>query len=187
MNKSDTINELHNQRRRAARKTAYVQDLFSETISDVLPKEDRIYTEDGIDHINIYSRGHTELGQYLSNFAYTPIKTEDGRFNSIEGYWYWLNTHNDKLRLLYGFKAKSFGKELDKTIIIDEERFQNKIRNACWIKIHSNEYYLNMFVHSSLPFTHYYVFNGFIKDAGGKWMMEMWENYRFYIKNGYQY
>ena len=187
MNKPDTINELHNHRRRATRKTVYVQDLFSETISDVLPKEDSIYTEDGIDHINIYSRGHTELGRYLSNFAYTPIKTEDGRFNSIEGYWYWLNTHNDKLRLLYGFKAKSFGKELDKTIIIDEERFQNKIRNACWIKIHSNEYYLNMFVHSSLPFTHYYVFNGFIKDAGGKWMMEMWENYRFYIKNGYQY
>ena len=124
MNKPDTINELHNHRRRAARKTVYVQDLFSKTISDVLPKEDSIYTEDGIDHINIYSRGHTELGQYLSNFAYTPIQTEDGRFYSIEGYWYWLNTHNDKLRLLYGFKARSFGKELDKTIIRLSELFR---------------------------------------------------------------
>jgi len=94
LNKPDTINERHNHRRWTTRKTVYVEDLFSKPVSDVLPKDDRINTKDGIDHINLYSRGHTELGQYLSNFAYTPIQTEDGRFNSIEAYWYWLNTHN---------------------------------------------------------------------------------------------
>lgn len=146
-----------------------------------------LYQQDGIDHINIYSRGHTELGRYLSNFAYAPIQTQDGWFNSIEGYWYWLNTHNDQLRVLHGFKAKAFGKELIRSVSIDDYCFQERIKNACWIKIHSNQYYLNMFVHSSLPFTHYYVFNGFIKDAGGRWMLEMWELFRSYIKNGYKY
>ena len=31
-------------------------------------------SKDGIDHINIYSKGKTELGKYLSNFTYAPIK-----------------------------------------------------------------------------------------------------------------
>lgn len=169
------------------RKAVYVKDIFSNPVSEVLQKNDRVDTKDGIDHINIYSKGQTELGRYLSNFAYSPIQTQDGEFNSIEGYWYWLYTHNDKLRILYGFKVKSFGVKLGRTISVDEDAFQDKIKNACWIKIHSNEYYLYIFAHSNLPFTHYYVFNGFIKDAGGKWMLNMWENYRSYIKNGYQY
>ena len=41
---------------------------------------------DGVDHINIYSKGLTELGRFLSNFEHILITTEDGDFNSIEGY-----------------------------------------------------------------------------------------------------
>lgn len=29
---------------------------------------------DGIDHINVYSKGKTELGKLLSNFARTPFE-----------------------------------------------------------------------------------------------------------------
>lgn len=35
--------------------------------------------EDGITHINIYSKGKTDLGRMLSNFAKFPIETVDGR------------------------------------------------------------------------------------------------------------
>jgi len=45
---------------------------------------------DGIDHINVYSKAKTDLGKFLSNFTYAKIKTQDGIFSSIEGYWYWL-------------------------------------------------------------------------------------------------
>ena len=57
---------------------------------------------DGIDHINIYSKGKTSLGRWLSNFAKSPIETEDGHFDSIEGYWYWywLSSKDDTLRAL---------------------------------------------------------------------------------------
>lgn len=42
-------------------------------------------TTDGIDHINIYSKGKTTLGRMLSNFACTPFThPEDGKFASIE-------------------------------------------------------------------------------------------------------
>ena len=68
--------------------------------------------EDGITHVNIYSQGKTKLGKWLSNFSHTPIDTEDGHFESIEGYWYWLVTDNinkDILRGLYGYEAKKPG------------------------------------------------------------------------------
>jgi len=46
---------------------------------------------DGVTHVNIYSKAKTELGRWLSNFAYAPIRiTGHGRFASIEAYWYWL-------------------------------------------------------------------------------------------------
>jgi hypothetical protein len=46
--------------------------------------------KDGIEHINIYSKGRTALGIFLSNFTQCDLETEDGEFSSIEGYWYWL-------------------------------------------------------------------------------------------------
>lgn len=46
---------------------------------------------DGVTHINIYSKGKTQLGRVASNFAYFPFEIpNDGRFSSVEGYWHWL-------------------------------------------------------------------------------------------------
>lgn len=47
---------------------------------------------DGINHINIYSKGVTSVGRVLSNF-YTPAEpyeTNYGLFASLEGYYHWL-------------------------------------------------------------------------------------------------
>ena len=69
-------------------------------------------TTDGVDHINVYSQGKTQLGRNLSNFSRFPICTDDGNFYSIEGYWYWLLTKDDSLRKMWGFKAKAHGREM---------------------------------------------------------------------------
>jgi hypothetical protein len=46
--------------------------------------------EDGVTHINIYSKGKTELGRWLTNFSYSPFNhPEYGKFLSMEGFWYW--------------------------------------------------------------------------------------------------
>lgn len=144
-----------------------------------------IPTNDGIDHINIYSKSLSELGRFLSNFANSPIITPDGSFMSIEGYWYWLGARNESLRQLYGFNAKKRGKSLPRTHILAEAEFKQKIWEACWIKIHSNQLYLTQFVASTLPFTHYYSYGGKVIDAGFKWLVDMWEYFRTYIKNEY--
>jgi hypothetical protein len=142
---------------------------------------------DGITHINIYSKGKTDLGRFLSNFAYSPILTVDGNFNSIEGYWYWLSNHDDVMRPSYGFNAKKVGRTLPRLFELTTEEFQLKIREACWIKLHSNKLMLDLLVTSTEPFAHYYVFgNDFAKNAGFGWILDMWEQFRAYIRNGYQ-
>lgn len=144
--------------------------------------------KDGIDHINIYSKGITELGRYLSNWANAPVVTDDGYFASIEGYWYWLSSHDEVLRNLYGFKAKQVGKQISITgaHILPADQFRLKIRDACWAKIHTNQKMLTAFIQSALPFTHYYAYGGKVVNAGHEWTTVMWEQYRTYIKNGYK-
>lgn len=68
-------------------------------------------TDDGITHINVYSKGKTELGRLLSNFSHTPFYGNDILFNSVEGWWQWFTTGKeyDYLKYLYGFKAKKRG------------------------------------------------------------------------------
>ncbi len=138
--------------------------------------------DDGKKHINIYSKGATELGRYLSNFTKAPIETEDGSFLSIEGYWYWLGcTHPDKeiLRELYGFKAKQVGRELGSPDWLDTEIFRSKIKKAMFIKIQSNGEMYEAFRASTLPFIHYYVYNNkicLVPEA--HWITEEWERLR---------
>lgn len=108
---------------------------------------------DGVDHINIYSKGKTEIGRWLSNFSYSPIQTEHGWFNSIEGYWYWHATLNDELRDLHGFSAKKVGKESEKIIELSPDIFQQKIKTAIDLKLKLRP---RDIANINLPLAHYY-------------------------------
>lgn len=138
--------------------------------------------QDGINHINIYSKGKTALGRFLSHFAKHPIVTTDGEFASVEGYWYWLgSTHPEKerLRFLFGFDAKKVGKELRPIKPELTPEFKAKILEANRLKIMSSSF-LEEFIQSDLPFAHYYVFGkGFPKEASdSEWLLEFWSRLR---------
>jgi hypothetical protein len=150
--------------------------------------------QDGITHINVYSKGATPLGKFLSNFAPIPVVTEeDGEFLSVEGYWYWLlcdpKPSRDQLRKLYGFQAKNVGRMLstNKNWPTDGNvEFQNKILYAIKYKI-LNSAFLEEFKNSTLPFAHYYVFAGKVVDTDrGKWMLEFLESFRTLLRDGEQ-
>lgn len=113
---------------------------------------------DGVHHINIYSKGKTEIGRWLSNFAYSPIQTQHGWFNSVESYWYWLTTLNDRLRELHGFPAKKLGKESEKIMEYSEEAFKEKIKKALDVKLKTNPRWVAEQV--NLPLRHYYEYGG---------------------------
>lgn len=144
-------------------------------------------SEDGISHINIYSQSKTELGQMLSNFYKYPIKTEDGDFMSVEGYWYWLSiedcTEKEVLRKVYGFNAKKVGKEIlqTKNKRFDTD-FEKKIIKAIWYKFKRNAHLIkDQF--KDLPFEHYYNFSGCVRDVKDKylWMIEAITKMRNYL------
>ena len=85
------------------------------------------------------------LAKILSNFAHTPFEVQEGTFQSIEGYWYWLLFGNDDFRKLYGPTAKKLGKEIRQQLAgidnSDEEKlssspeFRKKIKTAITIEI----------------------------------------------------
>jgi len=137
--------------------------------------------EDGKTHINIYSKGKTELGRLLSNFAYSPFECEEGKFYSIEGYWYWLGTRDEVLKTLSGYQAKKYGQSLNRIYKVKD--FEDKIRIAMVLKVNSNPKLFDLLLDSDLPFTHYYVFNGYRKDAGHEWIVQYWELIRKRIKD----
>jgi predicted NAD-dependent protein-ADP-ribosyltransferase YbiA (DUF1768 family) len=149
--------------------------------------------DDGVTHINIFSRGKTELGRLLSNFAHTPIRLKHGTFQSIEGYWYWLSVsedcqERDDLKSAYGWKAKQLGKRLkeDYKVLVSpkEAIFRRMIEVALYNKLQQHPKIKRLLITSDLPFTHYYVFGGLEKDAGFEWITDFWTRARSYYQGG---
>lgn len=139
---------------------------------------------DGVDHINIYSKGKTELGRWLTNFALAPFTLDDhGAFESVEGYWYWLSTgrRHDSLRLLFGVEAKRTGKTFERVEYNGD--FEAAICRAIRAKLLQHPKMLSRLIDSDLYLTHYYVY-GYSDDkckvipAGYEWITEYIDSVR---------
>jgi hypothetical protein len=138
--------------------------------------------DDGVTHINIYSKAKTKLGLFLSNFTKHAIQTEDGPFQSIEGYWYWLSSKDDNLRRLYGWEAKKYGRSIKAKDWMDDEEFKRKICAAIREKVLDSFYVLNLAT-STLPLVHYYAYGDkIVEPEEGKWVIEYIESLRAYLK-----
>lgn len=133
------------------------------------------FKQDGITHINIYSKGKTELGQTLSNFSYFPFDCEDGHFKSIEAYWHWLGVpdncpQKEDLKEIHGYEAKKMGEQLKKKYGQKHiENFEERILAAIRIKMNA---FKNSFKSPTgqLPFEHYYVFNNKVFNMKNKYL-----------------
>lgn len=136
--------------------------------------------KDGVTHINVYSKAKTKLGKFLSNFTKAPfVHPEDGQFNSVEGYWYWLSTKDDTLRGLHGFQAKAHGRKVDGKDWVDTDEFKRKIKMAVRAKMDHNQAMKAEFTKSRLPLHHYYVYGGkVVEPKEGRWFIEFLEALR---------
>jgi len=138
---------------------------------------------DGVNHINVYSRGRTELGRLLSNLAHTPFEHDRyGKFASVEGFWYWLKSgqcHED-LRELYGYQAKKAGMRYPKVHVED---FNKEILLAIDMKLQQHPDLLKMLRESRLQLEHYYYYGQpdnckIIRLPQYDWMMEYLSTYQ---------
>lgn len=125
--------------------------------------------DDGVTHINIYSRGATQVGRDWSNLAHSPfVHPVYGAFASIEGLWYWLsvrpeNRGRESLRTLWGPEAKRMGRRLRGRDWPKEDGFEFTIRQALWCKARYNLPMFAALQQTSLPLVHYYVHDGIIQ------------------------
>lgn len=143
---------------------------------------------DGVDHINIYSRGKTELGRALSNFAPTRFAHPTlGVFCSMEGFYYFISTgmKHDVLRALHGYKAKQIGSEKERVYCEDFERL---MKEGLSCKIKHNPWIMDLLKSSSLPFTHYYFYGTdkvkVVFPKGNDWLVDGVTEIRDMLKKG---
>lgn len=148
---------------------------------------------DGIDHINVYSKGATLLGRMLTNLYdrefYVP---EYGHFKSMEGFWYYYLTgcKHEKFKGYQGFQAKRFGKPLrderiDKNGLTDEHK--EVILGAIRCKLRQNRDITTELWKSDLPFAHYYYYGQpdnakVIELPQYDWMLDEYERLRRLLK-----
>lgn len=114
--------------------------------------------EDGKEHINIWSRGRTELGRRLSFFSREPfVHPTFGAFDSMEAAWYWLATgcQHDGLRQTAGFAAKHVGRLLPR---VQRETFREDVLSCLRCKLEQTEDLRELLRESSLRFEHYYCY-----------------------------
>ena len=113
------------------------------------------------------------------------METDEGDFQSVEAYWYYLSSPKDhprieELKKLSGYSAKRLGREIrgqDYDADLDPI-FQNKIKKVLRYKI-ENSVFKNSFAKSKLPLEHYYVHDGkIIEPTEGKWQIKFFEELR---------
>ena len=116
---------------------------------------------DGINHINAYSKGRTDLGRMLSNFYHSPfMHPELGQFASMEGFWFYIRNgcRDDVLRTLFGYDAKCYGSELPS---VRTSNFESLIYEGLECKLEQNQEILEACLDNNLPYYHYYVYDEF--------------------------
>lgn len=149
--------------------------------------------EDGVTHINVYSKGQTKLGRDLSNFAKTPFNFPPyGTFMSVEGFWYWLSTGQqyEELKEVYGWNAKQAGRELKtRHGAVAVSDFEETIKEALRCKLRQNKEIRLALKQSVLPLVHYYWYGE--RDYASvtlvpqyDWIVEEFERCRKLLKGG---
>jgi hypothetical protein len=143
--------------------------------------------KDGVDHINIWAKGETELGRLLAHFTRSHfVHPYFGPFNSMEGFWYYIKSEeqDDELRRLSGLEAKNYGRQMTDRWI---ENFFDIIIAANYHKIDQNDKLRELFVSSTLPFDMYYLHGPdcvLIRPSGYGWLVEGFEKLRKLMKAG---
>jgi hypothetical protein len=138
---------------------------------------------DGVDHINVYSKGKTSIGRWLSHFTCAKFEhPRFGRFLSVEGFWYWRLTEEspqrERLRLLSGWAAKQAGRDLARREDPDSAEFRRDVIEAEIAKLEAHPAKRAEFMATTLPLAHYYEYPSGRVIGGAQWVIAELEKIR---------
>ena len=118
-------------------------------------------TLDGKTHINVWAKGATFLGKFLSHRTLCELNMPSGRFLCIAAYWYHLTCKEDsRLSHCYDWETELLATQLTalpKKQQLPAAELQAKIKKALDQKIKWSEYWQEEFTESTLPFLHYHL------------------------------
>lgn len=146
-------------------------DVIKEVIEDYLTMDYNLFfikysrdnyndNYDGVKYINVYSKGITQLGRYLSNLSDLALRHPTlGEFASMEGYWYYIKTGKqfEELKPMSGYMAKTYGKKLP---YVENPNFKQELYEGLYFKVTQNNYLLELIMKNDLPYVHYYIYYG---------------------------
>ena len=154
--------------------------------------------DDGVNHINIYSAGKTKLGSQLSNMYKVSVFYKNLKFTSVEHAWHYFKflPSNPELALrILGmanpFEVKKLAKKYVTPAVQEyaqTDDFKNIIIEIIEDRINRNMPLMLLMVHNELPYKHYYVFKGHVKDESikYKWLIEAIKNIQTRLKKEFK-
>lgn len=132
-------------------------------------KLDNEYTDpllEGITHLNVYTKSKFKIGRALSNMSNFPVLLKEGKFNTLEGYWYWRMTGRTEyfFKFCSGYEAKKKGQQIlknrERAVEEDNEDFREDFKLALRERFKQNKDLLLDLVKTNLPLKHYYFHQG---------------------------
>ncbi len=114
--------------------------------------------EDGVDHINIWDQGATDLGKLLAHGTALGFRHSlFNKFATVEGFWNYIRSEEreDRLRKLVGKPLRNCIRELTFRNIVN---FRAIIMDANWQKIQQYPVLKEAVKNSTLPFDCYFVY-----------------------------
>ncbi len=157
-----------------------------------------IPNNDGVDHINVFTKGKTKLGRNLTNISNLSIDMGVlGTFASMEALWFYgrikmqgLMTHGikEEIRVMRGWDAKRAMsdfpfKDISEVLTVDaEDTFKELIKSGLRKKLEQHHWLRKELKRSTLPLAHYYYYGKgdkvVVRDAGHKWVITYLEELR---------
>lgn len=136
-------------------------------------------SDDGVKHINVYTRGRTALGRNLSNFQECNIEHPHfGHFRTLEGLWYFLKTgcKDEMLRVMNGHDSRRHGAKLP---AVHYPLFNKMFKLGMVEKLDKNLQLQRDLVQNELPLVNYSNYQGrVIVTPRMEWQLEFWQTLR---------
>lgn len=135
--------------------------------------------QDGVSHVNVFTRGRMKLGRDLSNFQECNIEHPYfGRFRTLEGLWHYLKTGRSEelFRVMNGHDSRKKGKDMES---FHYPLFTKMFKLGMVEKLAKNPQLQQELIKNTLPLVHYYNFRGTIHvPPRHEWQIEFWQTLR---------
>lgn len=147
--------------------------------------------KDGVDHINIYSKGKTSLGRALTNMFQFTFEYNGCTFHSVEQAWHYFKfldinplvaQHILSLENSYDCLKYARANSVPETVaFVQTDAFRNRIKDVIITRLQADDALRVQLKNSVLPFKHYFVYGAdAVRDQSDKysWLIQIFEDLR---------